>query len=85
MITAFRWLLRLFTVMVVLSVVALLVIYYILGRSLPDYSAEFALSGISAPVEKSAITTMCRISLAKRMKMYTSPLALPMRKTGFGK
>ena len=51
MITAFRWLLRLFTVMVVLSVVALFVVYYILGRSLPDYSAEFALSGISAPVE----------------------------------
>jgi penicillin G amidase len=51
MITAFRWLLRLFTAMVVLSVLALLVAYYILGRSLPDYSADFALSGISAPVE----------------------------------
>ncbi len=51
MITAFRWLLRLFTAMVVLSVFALLVAYYILGRSLPDYSADFALSGISAPVE----------------------------------
>jgi penicillin G amidase len=51
MITAFRWLLRLFTAMVVLSVFALLVAYYILGRSLPDYSADFALSGISAPIE----------------------------------
>ena len=51
MITAFRWLLRLFTAMVVLSVFVLLVAYYILGRSLPDYSAEFSLSGINAPVE----------------------------------
>jgi penicillin G amidase len=51
MITAFRWLLRLFTVMVVLSVMALLVAYYILGRSLPDYSARFTLAGIDGPVE----------------------------------
>ena len=51
MITAFRWLLRLFTAMVALSVFALLVGYYILGRSLPDYSATFALSGIKGPVE----------------------------------
>ena len=51
MITAFRWLLRLFTLMVVLSVVALLVAYYILGRSLPDYSATFTLSGIKGPIE----------------------------------
>ena len=51
MITAFRWLLRLFTAMVVLSVVALLVVYYILGRSLPNYSTTFALTGIKAPVE----------------------------------
>jgi penicillin G amidase len=51
MITAFRWLLRLFTAMVVLSVFALAIAYYILGRSLPDYSANFVLDGISAPVE----------------------------------
>lgn len=51
MITAFRWLLRLFTAMVVVSVFALVVAYYILGRSLPDYSTDFALSGISAPIE----------------------------------
>ena len=51
MITAFRWLLRLFTAMVVLSVVALLVVYYILGRSLPNYSTTFALTGIKGPVE----------------------------------
>ena len=51
MIIAFRWLLRLFSAMVVLSVLFLLVAYYILGRSLPDYSAQFALPGIAAPVE----------------------------------
>jgi penicillin G amidase len=51
MITAFRWLLRLFTAMMALLFLALLVAYYILGRSLPDYSADFALSGIAAPVE----------------------------------
>ena len=51
MIIAFRWLLRLFTALVVLSVVALLVVYYILGRSLPDYSANFSLSGIKGPIE----------------------------------
>ena len=51
MITAFRWLLRLFTLMAALSMVALLVAYYILGRSLPDYSTDFALSGINAPIE----------------------------------
>ena len=51
MIIAFRWLLRLFSAMVVLSVLFLLVAYYILGRSLPDYSAQFALAGITAPVE----------------------------------
>ena len=51
MIIAFRWLLWLFTAMVVLSVLFLLVVYYILGRSLPDYSAQYELSGIAGPVE----------------------------------
>ena len=51
MIIAFRWLLRLFTLMAALSIVALMVAYYILGRSLPDYSTDFALTGIKAPIE----------------------------------
>ena len=51
MIIAFRWLLRIFTAMVVASVLALVVAYYILGRSLPDYSADFAVSGLDGPVE----------------------------------
>jgi penicillin G amidase len=51
MITAFRWLLRLFTGLLVLSLLALLVSYYILSRSLPDYSTDFTLPGVAAPVE----------------------------------
>ena len=37
--------------MVVLSVLMLGVTYYILGRSLPDYGAEFRVSGLGQPVE----------------------------------
>ncbi|MGB8814777.1 MAG: penicillin acylase family protein, partial [Paracoccaceae bacterium] len=51
MIILFRWLLRLFTGLVVLSALALLIAYYFLSRSLPDYSEDFTLSGISGPVE----------------------------------
>lgn len=51
MIVAFRWLLRLFTGLVVLGLLGLLIGYYFLSRSLPDYTEDFALSGVSAPVE----------------------------------
>ncbi|MDT8855805.1 penicillin acylase family protein [Paracoccaceae bacterium Fryx2] len=51
MFITFRWLLRLFTGLVVLSVLALGVAYYFLGRSLPEYAEAFRLPGISAPVE----------------------------------
>lgn len=51
MLTAFRWLLRLFTGLVALGVAALLIGYYFLSRSLPDYSATFSVAEISAPVE----------------------------------
>lgn len=51
MIVAFRWLLRLFTGLVVLGLLGLVGIYYFLSRSLPDYSEDFALAGISTPVE----------------------------------
>ncbi|MDP4032669.1 MAG: penicillin acylase family protein [Pseudorhodobacter sp.] len=51
MIVVFRWLLRLFTGLVVLAAFALIVGYYILSQSLPDYAEDFALEGISAPVE----------------------------------
>ena len=51
MIVAFRWLLRLFTGLVLLGLLGLVISYHFLSRSLPDYSEDFTLSGISAPVE----------------------------------
>ncbi len=51
MIIAFRWLLRLFSGLVLLSLLALAILYYFLTRSLPDYNASFTEAGISAPVE----------------------------------
>lgn len=51
MIIAFRWLLRLFTGLIVLSLLAMVVLYYFLSRSLPDYDESFVIDGVSAPVE----------------------------------
>ncbi len=51
MLSLFRWLLRIFTGLVVLSLLAVLISYYFLSRSLPDYNEDFTLAGISAPVE----------------------------------
>ena len=51
MLTAFRWLIRLVAGVIVLGLVALLLAYWILSRSLVDYSEDFEVSGISAPVE----------------------------------
>jgi penicillin G amidase len=51
MITTFRWMLRLLTGMIALSLVALIIAYWFLSRSLPGYSETFALPDISAPVE----------------------------------
>ncbi|MGV8986375.1 MAG: penicillin acylase family protein [Cypionkella sp.] len=51
MLTAFRWTLRAFLAVLVVGALALMVFYYFLSRSLPDYSATWAVPGISAPVE----------------------------------
>ncbi len=51
MLTLFRWLLRLFTGLVVLIAAVSMVSYYFLSRSLVDYSENFTLSGVTAPVE----------------------------------
>ncbi|TAG08962.1 MAG: penicillin acylase family protein, partial [Rhodobacterales bacterium] len=51
MLTAFRWLIRLVTGAIVLGLIAFLLAYYILSRSLVDYSEDFTLRGITAPVE----------------------------------
>ena len=37
--------------LVVLSVLAVMVVYYLASRSLPDYSADFEMAGLQAPVE----------------------------------
>jgi penicillin amidase len=51
MLTAFRWLIRIVTALIGLGVIASVLIYYILSRSLVDYNEDFTLAGISAPVE----------------------------------
>ncbi|GLS85105.1 penicillin acylase [Cypionkella aquatica] len=51
MLTAFRWLLRIFTGLIALGLLAAVLAYYVLSRSLPDYNEDFTLTGISAPVE----------------------------------
>ncbi len=49
--TAFRWLLRLFTGLVVLAALAGVLIYWFASRSLPDYSATHRVAGVDATVE----------------------------------
>lgn len=51
MLTAFRWLIRIATGAIALGLVVFLLAYWILSRSLVDYSEDFTLRGISAPVE----------------------------------
>ena len=51
MLIAFRWLIRIVTGLIALGVIAALLAYYILSRSLVDYSEDFTVAGISAPVE----------------------------------
>ena len=51
MLTTFRWLIRLVTLLIVLGLALVAVSYYFLQRSLPDYDEDFALQGIAAPVE----------------------------------
>lgn len=48
---AILWLLRLTSGLVLLVVLAVAVIYFLASQSLPDYSGEVEVSGLSAPVE----------------------------------
>ena len=41
MLTAFRWLLRIFVGLVAFGLLAVLIFYYFLSRSLPDYNADY--------------------------------------------
>ncbi len=51
MLTAFRWLIRIVAGLTGLGVIAALLAYYILSRSLVDYDEDFTVAGISAQVE----------------------------------
>jgi penicillin amidase len=51
MAVLFRWLIRIAGAMVALSVLVVLVAYFLLSRSVPDYSQQLQVEGISAPVE----------------------------------
>ncbi len=51
MATLFRWLLRIASGLVILTVLVVLLVYYFAARSLPDYSENFTVEGITAPVE----------------------------------
>ncbi|MEO9820788.1 MAG: penicillin acylase family protein [Paracoccaceae bacterium] len=47
----FRWLVRIAAGLIVLSVLAVVLVYYFASRSLPEYDATLRMDGISAPVE----------------------------------
>lgn len=51
MITAFRWVIRLLIGGAILLGLALVLVYYLSARSLPDYDARIEVAGITAPVE----------------------------------
>ncbi len=51
MAIVFKWLLRLTGGMILLALLALLSVYYLASRSLPDYSKDLKVTGITAPVE----------------------------------
>jgi penicillin amidase len=51
MLTTFRWLMRIFTGLLALAILAGFLTYYVMSRSLPDYNENFTLKGITGPVE----------------------------------
>lgn len=46
-----RWLIRLVTLGLTLAVICVLLAWWMAGRSLPDYEADWTVDGITAPVE----------------------------------
>src|SRR6056297_1339068 len=46
-----RWLVRLVSVAVLLTVIAVLAAWWIAGRSIPDYDADWQVTGINGPIE----------------------------------
>jgi penicillin amidase len=50
MATMFKWLSRAFVGAVIIGLAALLLTYYLVGHSIPDYERDFAVNGPAAPV-----------------------------------
>ena len=51
MVRLFRWLLRIVTGMIALSILTVMLLYWFFSRSIPEYSGTFEVTGISQPVE----------------------------------
>lgn len=51
MLRLFRWLVRIVTGVVLLSVLAVLLLYWFFSRSVPDYNEPLTVAGLGAPVE----------------------------------
>ena len=51
MLFLFRWLVRVFTGLAVLAAVVLLVGYWFMSRSAPDYDDTLTVDGVTGPVE----------------------------------
>ncbi|NNE86779.1 MAG: penicillin acylase family protein [Silicimonas sp.] len=51
MVRLFRWLLRIVTGVIALSILAVLVLYWFFSRSVPEYSGTLEVAGITQPVE----------------------------------
>ena len=50
MLLVFRWLLRIASVSIVLTVLTLLGVYYLASRSLPDYNKSLDVAGLTSPI-----------------------------------
>lgn len=51
MSSLFKWMVRLVSAAMVLALVAIIFVYYLASRSLPDYQAEREVIGLTAPIE----------------------------------
>ena len=51
MARVFRWLVRIAGGLILLALIAVVAVYYLLSRSLPDYDKSLTVAGLTAPVE----------------------------------
>ena len=51
MLRLFRWLTRITTGLVLLAIAMTILLYWFFSRSIPDYTGDFRVAGLSAPVE----------------------------------